>query len=265
MTDYHQYPKSGAAIPTNAISLSEAFRLFSDVENLFSDAEIDDVENLFSDAEIDDDPPASPPSPASPPASPASEPPSESQPVSPEVAALLAKMSALGKAELVFRDALVKGELVALIRDPQNGQNLQPSDRGRWAWKGSFEPSGIGEGEDYVWPDDSLSPGPDTKIDGQVHPVFFIRANFEQWLSARRRAHNRKMGTSAHARVRAWLKAEMIQNESPKKNKSEYEAQAKADFDIGPRQFKRAWDWALTETGRQDKWTTPGPKKNRAV
>jgi putative tryptophan/tyrosine transport system substrate-binding protein len=114
---YHQYPKSGAAIPTNAISLSEAFRLFSNAE----------VGDDFSNVKADDDGDK------------------HGSPVSPEVTALLAKMSALGKAELVFRDALVKGGLVALIRDPRNGQNLQLSDRARWSWKSSFEPFFVAE------------------------------------------------------------------------------------------------------------------------
>jgi hypothetical protein len=228
---YHQFPKSGAAIPTNAVSLSEAFYLFSKVE----------VSDDFSKTKPD------------------------GPPVSLEVEVSLAKMSALGKAELVFRNALAKGELVALIRDPRNGQNLQPSDRLRWCWKSSFEPSGIASGEDYVWLDDSLSPGPDTEIDGQVHPVFFIRADFERWLNARKRVQIRETGTSAASQMRAWLKREMERNEHPPKNKMEYAAQAKVDFGIGPRPFQRDWDRALAETGRRATWTLPGRKKNRAV
>jgi hypothetical protein len=234
---YHQYPKSGAAIPTNAVSLSEAFYLFSKVE----------VGDDFSKTKPDDDGDK------------------HGSLVSLEVEASLAKMTALGKAELVFRDALVKGELVALIRDPRNGQNLQPSDRLRWSWKSSFEPSGIGEGEDYIWPDDSFSPGPNTEIDGQVHPVFFIRADFERWLNARKRTQILKTGTSAVARMRAWLKGEMERYEHPPKNKSKYAAQAKVDFGIGPRLFQSEWAWALTETGRRATWTLPGRKKNRAT
>jgi hypothetical protein len=234
---YHQYPKSGAAIPTNAVSLSEAFCLFSKVE----------ISDDFSKTKPDDDGDK------------------RGSPVSPEVEASLAKMSALGKAELVFRDALVKGELVAQIRDPRNGQNLQPSDRLRWSWKSSFEPTGIGEGEDYVWSDDSLSPGPNTEINGQVHPVFFIRADFERWLNARKRARINETGISALARMRAWLKAEMTQNERPQKNKPEYAAQANTDFGIGPNQFRREWDRALDETERRATWAVPGRKKNRAA
>jgi hypothetical protein len=67
---------------------------------------------------------------------------------------------------------------------------------------------------------------------------------------------------AAETRCRNWLINEMRANIQPPRRKAAYAAEAKAEFQVGPRAFSRAWDGAIQETKRFN-WRNSGrPKKS---
>jgi hypothetical protein len=87
------------------------------------------------------------------------------------------------EANLFLRLAIEERELVACTRDPHTGTVLQLDPDG-WIpteWE-SYIPPGIWT--NFIMPDDYESPGPSgTLIRGELHPVFFLRAEFDAWFN----------------------------------------------------------------------------------
>jgi excisionase family DNA binding protein len=77
-------------------------------------------------------------------------------------------------AEMVLRTALRDGNLRAYIHNLRTGIDLELPGR-EWGRAGEA----VGIGSDYT---DQRTPGPDCRLDGVSHPVFLMKAAFENWL-----------------------------------------------------------------------------------
>jgi excisionase family DNA binding protein len=78
------------------------------------------------------------------------------------------------RAEMVFRTALRDGNLRAYVHNFRTGIDLELHGR---EWGRTAEAVGIHS--DYT---DQRTPGPDCRLDGVSHPVFLMKAEFENWL-----------------------------------------------------------------------------------
>ena len=81
------------------------------------------------------------------------------------------------QAEMIFRTALRDGRLRAYIHNIATGIDLELRGR-EWARAGDF----VGIDSDYT---DSDMPGPDCSLNGVLHPIFLIKADFDRWLDAK--------------------------------------------------------------------------------
>ena len=79
-------------------------------------------------------------------------------------------------AEMVFRTALREGHLHAYIHNILTGIDLELLGR-EWARAGDV----VGINSDYT---DQDTPGPDCSLNGVLHPIFLIKAEFDGWLGA---------------------------------------------------------------------------------
>ena len=87
-----------------------------------------------------------------------------------------------GAAEQSFREALARGELVPLIRDPESGELLKILGKLSWLRPpNGLRPTGISD--DFVSVGDPIAPGPRAIIRGSLRPLFFETDAFRQWLS----------------------------------------------------------------------------------
>jgi len=103
------------------------------------------------------------------------------------------------QAERAFRDELSGRQLTAYIRDPKTRERLA-LDADRWHganWIPGFPANFIGAFPNGVG--NEIEPGPNTVIDGERQPVFFLRREFEAWLRTVQEtpAHRRVTATSA--------------------------------------------------------------------
>ena len=88
------------------------------------------------------------------------------------------------EAYIFFSVHLAAKELLAYVRDPENGDILQ-LDPG--SWEPSYQvgiglPFRIRSGMDSDFIDPDEYPGPETYIRGSYRPVFFWRDEFDRWL-----------------------------------------------------------------------------------
>lgn len=77
-------------------------------------------------------------------------------------------------AEMVFRTALRNGNLRAYIHNLRTGIDLELQAR-EWGRAGEA----VGIHSDYT---DQRTPGPDCNLDGVSHPVFLMKAEFDNWV-----------------------------------------------------------------------------------
>ena len=78
------------------------------------------------------------------------------------------------RAEMVFRTALRDGNLRAYVHNFRTGIDLELHGR-EWGRTGEA----VGIHSDYT---DQRTPGPDCRLDGVSHPVFLMKAEFDNWL-----------------------------------------------------------------------------------
>ena len=78
-------------------------------------------------------------------------------------------------AEMTFRTALRDGHLRAYIHNVLTGIDFELRGR-EWARAGDV----VGINSDYT--DNQDTPGPDCSLNGVLHPIFLIRAEFDSWL-----------------------------------------------------------------------------------
>ena len=79
-------------------------------------------------------------------------------------------------AEMIFRTALREGHLRAYIHNIPTGIDFELRGH-EWARAGDV----VGINSDYT---DQDTPGPDCSLNGVLHPIFLIRAEFDGWLHA---------------------------------------------------------------------------------
>ena len=86
-------------------------------------------------------------------------------------------VAATYEAEMIFRTALQQdGRLRAYIHNILTGIDFELGGR-EWARAGDV----VGINSDYT---DQDTPGPDCSLNGVLHPIFLIRAEFDNWLDA---------------------------------------------------------------------------------
>jgi excisionase family DNA binding protein len=83
-------------------------------------------------------------------------------------------VAATYNAEMVFRTALRDGDLRAYVHNLRTGIDLELQAR-EWGRAGEA----VGIHSDYI---DQRTPGPDCRLDGVSHPVFLMKAAFDNWL-----------------------------------------------------------------------------------
>lgn len=83
-------------------------------------------------------------------------------------------------AEMVFRTALRDGNLRAYVHNLRTGIDLELQRR-EWGRAGEA----LGIQSDYT---DQRTPGPDCRLDGLPHPVFLMKAEYDNWLGVSKSA-----------------------------------------------------------------------------
>lgn len=90
------------------------------------------------------------------------------------------------EANLFLRQALEDSALTACVRDPDTGETLQlaPTNWISASWsRNGYVPPGIWS--NFIGADDTDCPGPTgSLLRGALRPVFFLKENFELWLTA---------------------------------------------------------------------------------
>jgi excisionase family DNA binding protein len=81
-------------------------------------------------------------------------------------------------AEMMFRTALRDGNLRAYVHNLRTGIDLELQGR-EWGRAGEA----VGIHSDYT---EQRTPGPDCRLDGVPHPVFLMKAEFDNWLGVSR-------------------------------------------------------------------------------
>lgn len=90
-------------------------------------------------------------------------------------------------AEMIYRTALRDGHLRAYIHNMVTGIDLELRGR-EWARAGDV----VGINSDYTGSD---MPGPDCSLNGALHPIFLIKAEFDGWLDASKAEDGRPSGS----------------------------------------------------------------------
>ena len=88
--------------------------------------------------------------------------------------------------EMIFRTALRDGHLRAYVHNILTGIDFELHGR-EWARAGDV----VGINSDYTDPD---MPGPDCSLNGVLHPMFLIKADFDRWLDAAKTGVDRPAG-----------------------------------------------------------------------
>jgi hypothetical protein len=120
-------------------------------------------------------------------------------------------------AEMVFRTALRNGNLRAYIHNLRTGIDLELQAR-EWGRAGEA----VGIHSDYT---DRRTPGPDCSLDGVSHPVFLMKAEFDNWVGKSKTvgasivSRNDESGPSIPQVTRAFSLEEVMQRTGLSKTK----------------------------------------------
>jgi hypothetical protein len=90
--------------------------------------------------------------------------------------------------------------------------------------------------------------------------VHVDRRSLVNWLNTLPAKARRQARTRGKRSCEEWLVQER-ENGPPRKTKKEYKAEAARLFDVGPDQFRTAWDVAALRVPRED-WSKPGRRKS---
>jgi excisionase family DNA binding protein len=110
---------------------------------------------------------------------------------------------------MVFRTALRDGDLRAYVHNLRTGIDLELQAR-KWGRAGEA----VGIHSDYT---DERTPGPDCRLDGVSHPIYLMRAEFDNWLGSSKSidasisSGNNERGPSIPPATRAFSVEEVVE------------------------------------------------------